>query len=125
MREKQERLGVGMCARAAEAFLAWEQIKISDTSINRLIRGLPERESQTIEVLGVDDWAKRKRQRYGTILIDQKRGKVVDVLEDRTAETMEIWLKKHPEIKIVTKNHSKNYAEGIRNALTASPGTLS
>ena len=87
---------------------------ISDTTLNRLIRYLPDPETLAIEVLGVDNWAKRKGQRYGTILVDQQKGKVVDVLEDRTAETLAKWRKTHPEIKMVTRDRSKTYAEGIR-----------
>lgn len=113
--EKQQRQGISTSARTAETLLASEQIKISDTTINRQIRSLPEPEVEKVEVLGVDDWAKRKGQRYGTLLVDQENKRVVDVLEDRTAETLETWLKSHPEIKIVTRDRSKTYAEGIRN----------
>jgi transposase len=112
--EKQERLGINVCARTAEALLGSDQLGISDTTLNRLLRTLPDPELQAIEVLGVDDWAKRKGQRYGTILVDHQKGKVVDVLEDRTAETLAKWLTAHPEIKIVTRDRSKTYAEGIR-----------
>lgn len=112
--EKQERLGIIVCARTAEALLGLDQMGISDTTLNRLIRALPDPEPQAIEVLGGHDWAKRKGQRYGTILVDQQKGKVVDVLEDRTAETLVKWPKTHPEIKIVTRDRSKTYAEGIR-----------
>lgn len=79
-----------------------------------MIRTLPDPEVDTIEVLGVDDWAKRKGQSYGTILVDQERRKVIDVLEDRTAETLAMWLSAHREIKIVSRDRSKTYAEGIR-----------
>ena len=112
--EKQGRLGINVCARVAEELLRFDQLGVSDTTLNRLIRALPDAEKQTVEVLGVDDWAKRKGQRYGTLLVDQEKGRVVDVLEDRTAETLEKWLSTHPEIRIVTRDRSKTYAEGIR-----------
>jgi len=38
-------------------------------------------------VLGIDDWAWRKRQRYGTILCDLEGGKVIDLLPDRSEES--------------------------------------
>jgi transposase len=47
----------------------------------------------TSRVLGVDDWAKRKGQTYGTILVDHERACVVDVLNDRTPETLAHWLR--------------------------------
>jgi transposase len=65
-------------------------------------------------VLGVDDWAKRKGQSYGTILVDLERGEIVDLLADRTAETLAQWLKEHPGIEVVTRDRSQTYAEAIQ-----------
>jgi hypothetical protein len=46
--------------------------------------------------LGVDEWAWRKRRRYGTILVDLERSKVVDLLPDRDAGSFGAWLRDHP-----------------------------
>ncbi len=42
----------------------------------------------TPRVLGVDDWAIRKRQLYGTILYDLERHRPVDLLLGRTPELL-------------------------------------
>lgn len=119
--QKQQRIGVNVCAIIAEKLLRMEQIRISDTSINRLIRNLPEPDAYPIRVLGVDDWAKRKRLRYGTILVDLERGQVVDLLQERTAEPLVKWLENHPGIEIITRDRSQTYAGAIsRGAPNAS-----
>lgn len=110
---KQQQIGVNLCARIAEDLLRLDQIHISDTTLNRLLRALPEPRTPSIRVLGVDDWAKRKGQRYGTLLVDLERGSVVDLLADRTAATLAQWLAGHPEIEIVSRDRSQTYAEGI------------
>jgi transposase len=69
----------------------------------------------TPRVLGVDDWAKRKGQTYGTILVDHERACVVDVLNDRTPEALAHWLRAHPGAEIVTRDRAEAYAQGIRD----------
>ncbi len=54
----------------------------------RLIRKLPLPKPAAPEVIGIDDWAWRKGQRYGTIITDLKRRCPIALLEDRDAETL-------------------------------------
>jgi transposase len=105
---------VNISARIAEFLLEQYHVGIIDTTVNRIIRDLPDpKVVSSYRVVGVDDWAKRNGQRYGTILVDLERGSVADLLQDRTADTLAHWLKEHPEIEIVSRDRSQTYADGI------------
>ena len=68
-------------------------------------------------VLGIDDFALRRGLVYATILIDAETGRRVDVLEGRTADVVEAWLRAHPGVEVVTRDGSGAYGEAVRSAL--------
>jgi transposase len=43
------------------------------------------RTGSKVRVLGVDDWAWRKQQHYGTMLMDLEQRRVIDLLPVRSA----------------------------------------
>lgn len=86
------------------------------TALNMLMKlALPARPAP--RVLGVDDFALRRRNRYATILINAETRERIDVLPDRKASTLEAWLNANPGVEIVTRDSSGAYAEAIRRAL--------
>jgi transposase len=77
------------------------------------VRRIPLPPIITPSILGVDDFAFRKRKTYGTILVDLEKGRPIALLADRKAETLSQWLKKHPGVQIVSRDRYLAYEKGI------------
>ena len=110
-----------LCGRAAARLTRFLTVPVSYATALRLLRRIPTPAVRIPQVIGVDDFALRRRHRYATIIIDAETGERTEVLPDREAATLEAWLRGKQEIKIVCRDGSATYAEAIRRAL---PGAV-
>ena len=111
-------VGHSMGGRPSERLIRRLGMPVSDTTILRSLKGHARVSSVNgaVRVAGIDDWAWRKGASYGTIIVDLERRRVVDMLADRSAETTAGWLKKHPEVEVVSRDRAGLYAEAARQA---------
>jgi transposase len=88
----------------------------SGDTLLRQLRRMNMAPGPTPRVLGIDDWAWCKGRRYGSILCDLERGRVVDLLPDRDVETVTQWLRLHPGIEVISRDRASVFAQAARRA---------
>ncbi|MBO0782021.1 MAG: hypothetical protein J2P37_24645 [Ktedonobacteraceae bacterium] len=66
-------------------------MKCRRATIRRLVCQSLLPSSAHVRVVGVDEWAWRKGQSYGTILVDLEQHIPIDLLEDASAESFAAW----------------------------------
>lgn len=99
-----------MSCRQAESVTQPYLRRVSHDSFLQLIR------STTIELpyttaIGIDDFAFRKGADYGTLICDLNTHQPLAILNGRTSELVETWLKAHPHLQTINRDGSKTYRE--------------
>jgi len=117
-REYMLAVAVHVSCEAAVKILAYQGIRVSgDTLLNMLKAAGNDYKSEIGKKIGIDDWAFRRGQTYGTIICDLETHDIIDVLKGRDAETLEKWLGGHQDIDMVSRDRASAYASAVSNVL--------
>lgn len=110
---KIRQLGLLAGGKPAEYICRTVSIPVSDSTILRVIEKGELPDEEVVTAVGVDDWAFKKRDRYGSILVNLGTGKVIDLLPDREERTLFRWLQERPAIQVVTRDRFSNFQKAI------------
>jgi transposase len=115
LREFLGQLEQGGASGARSATL--QGLQVTARAILRFMQALPLPPIAAPQIIGLDEWAWKRGQRYGAIVVDLERNKPIALLADRSQEAVAGWLKRYPMIQIVARDRSKEFAAAITAAL--------
>src|SRR2546428_3567257 len=113
LRDALVALGLATCGELTSRLAPKLGMRVKPTTILRRLRAVPISPVGTVRILGVDDFAWKKGQTYGTILVDLELHRPIDLLPDRSEETLEAWLRAHSQVELVSRDRAGAYAEAI------------
>ncbi len=110
-------LAIALGGRPASRMARRLMLPVGKDALLRVVRrqGAPRLVPPT--VVGIDDWAWRRNQRYGTIICDLERRRTIALLPDREPATARAWLAAQPQIAVVARDRGGGYALAAAAAL--------
>lgn len=64
-----------------------------------------------VQVIGIDDFAWKRGQRYGMVVCDLEQRCIIDLLPDREPATVTAWLADNPEITVASRDRGAGYRQ--------------
>lgn len=119
VRDALRQIGLALGGAAGARLAVALGLPAGRTALLGLIRAAPLPAAGQLRAVGVDEFAWRRGQRFGTIIVDLERRRPVDLLPDRDATHVATWLQQHPGITTVARDRSGLYADAAARGAPA------
>jgi transposase len=110
-------LGLALGGRPAATFARRLMLPVSKDTLLRVVRRRCTPSIVPPMEVGIDDWAWRRSQRYGTLVCDLERRRTIALLPDREPATAQAWLSDQPQIAVVARDRGGGYGLAVTKAL--------
>lgn len=110
-------IGLAASAEVSERLAPRLGMQVKAPTLLRYLRTIPDTPKTEVNGLGIDDFALKRADSYGTILVNLQTRRPLDLLPDRTAEAVKPWLASHPEIQVVSRDRASAFADAVSQVL--------
>jgi transposase len=112
LRATLQLFAIALSGQAGARLLNQLGMAVSGQSLLRLAKSIKTSVIKAPEILGVDDFAFKRGRTYGAILVDLRTHRPVDLLPERTADALSLWLRSHPGVLVINRDRSTEFARG-------------
>jgi transposase len=105
-------IGFATCGKGGERLSCKLGMPLSDATLLWSLYLVPLPPVGQVEVIGIDDWSYRRGKRFGSIIVDLRTHKIIDLLPQRSVESVVAWLEAHPEVEVVSRDRGGTYVDG-------------
>src|SRR2546430_9605550 len=107
--QAMEQIGLATSGRLGARLGDRLGMQASWMTLLRRVMARPSASVKQVVELGIDDFSFRRGRTFGTILVDLQSHHVIDLLADRSVETVAARIRAHAEIKVVRRDRRGRY----------------
>lgn len=85
----------------------------ADTLRSRVV-STPETKPPGSPHIGIDEWARHRGHRYGTLIVNLDTHRPPVLLPGRDQRALAVWFRKYPEIQVVSRDRGGIYSMAAR-----------
>jgi hypothetical protein len=112
LRGSVQEIGFATCGKRGERLSHKLGLPISEVTLLRSLFLLALPPIGKVQIIGIDDWSYRRGKRSGTIIVDIRTHKIIDLLPECSVESVVAWLEAHPEVEVVSRDRRGTYVDG-------------
>ena len=110
LQEALQQLGLALGGEAGARLSTQLGVPSSPASLLRLVRQVEPPAQPPAKSIGIDAWAYKRRVRSGTLMCDVETRRPLDLLPNRSVQTVCTWLEQHPEVEVISRDRWSEYA---------------
>lgn len=114
-----EQIHIEISSNKGSYFSKLIHIPLSSSTCLRIVKSMAMPVHDGLMCVGIDDWAKRKRMNYGSIIVNAETGHPIDLLDSRDSNEVMDWFSAHQQIKYITRDRATSYASAITKSIPA------
>jgi transposase len=112
------RFGLALAGRAGSRLSGVLAAGASRHTLLRRVRALPDpRIRSDLDRLGINDFAIRRGRVYGTVMVNMRTHRPIDLIEGHTADPVAPWLRKHPRLAVICRDRAEAADLGAPQAI--------
>jgi transposase len=104
-------VGLALGGRPGQSLARRLLLPVSKDTLLRVVRHHAMSRTAPPRIVGIDDWAWKRGHRYGTIVCDLEQRRIIDLLPDREAATVQSWLAARPSIAVIARDRGGGYGQ--------------
>ena len=111
-------VGLALGGRPGQSLARRLLLPVSRDTLLHVVRHHAELWKAPPRIVGIDDWGWKRGHRYGTIVRDLERRRIIDLLPDRATAPVQSWPAARPSVAVIARDRGGGYGQAASRGVS-------